>query len=114
MTNLRVLRFLPISFRPAYQDELDELQTDLKILYDEYAIKYRNAVYLEQLLEEERKNQPQAEQIMIDHENDGPALDDPGLEVTVVYVSFVARGVPQGVTFHIQRFPTHVNELSYV
>merc|ERR1719238_1656182 len=66
--------------RPAYQDELDELQTDLKILYDEYAIKYRNAVYLEQLLEEERKNQPQAEQIMIDHENDGPALDDPGLE----------------------------------
>jgi hypothetical protein len=26
-------------FRPAYQDELDEIQADLKILYDEYVIK---------------------------------------------------------------------------
>jgi len=66
--------------RPAYQDELDELQTDLKVLYDEYAVKYRNANYLEQLLEEERKNLPQAEQILVNRDNEGPGLDGPGLE----------------------------------
>merc|ERR1711953_1585922 len=40
--------------RPAYQDELDEIQADLKILYDEYVIKFRNAVYLESLYEEQK------------------------------------------------------------
>jgi len=40
--------------RPAYQDELDEIQADLKILYDEYVIKFRNAIYLESLYEEQK------------------------------------------------------------
>jgi len=69
--------------RPAYQDELDDLQTDLKSLYDEYATKYRNVVYLEQLLEGEKKNLPQAEEILVNHsveDRNDLNLDDPGLE----------------------------------
>jgi len=53
-------------------------------LYQEYATKYRNAVYLESLLDEERKNVPQHEQIFVNRENDAPTemkLDGPGLEV---------------------------------
>merc|ERR1712168_96084 len=48
--------------RPAYQDELEELETDLKGLYDEYCIKFRNSIYLESLLEEIQKEQPQKQQ----------------------------------------------------
>lgn len=75
--------YKPHSNRPAYQDELDELQTDLKVLYEEYATKYRNAVYLESLLEEERKNLPQHQQIFVNRDNDqgNMKLDGPGLEV---------------------------------
>ncbi|CAG5098845.1 Oidioi.mRNA.OKI2018_I69.XSR.g16029.t1.cds [Oikopleura dioica] len=43
-----------MQLRPAYQDELDEIQADLKILYDEYVVKFRNAVYLESLYEEQK------------------------------------------------------------
>jgi len=50
--------------RPAYQDELEELETDLKSLYDEYCIKFRNSIYLESLLEEIQKEQPQKQQFV--------------------------------------------------
>ena len=63
---------------------MDDLQTDLKSLYDEYATKYRNVVYLEQLLEGEKKNLPQAEEILVNHsveDRNDLNLDDPGLEV---------------------------------
>ena len=43
------------SFRPAYQDELEELEADLKLMYDDYVVKFRNSMYLENLLEEYRK-----------------------------------------------------------
>ena len=63
---------------------MDDLQADLKSLYDEYATKYRNVVYLEQLLEGEKKNLPQAEEILVNHsveDRNDLNLDDPGLEV---------------------------------
>jgi clusterin-associated protein 1 len=44
--------------RPAYQDELEELESELKTLYDDYSIKFRNSIYLESLLEEYRKENP--------------------------------------------------------
>lgn len=44
------------------KDELEELETDLKGLYDEYCIKFRNSIYLESLLEEIQKEQPQKQQ----------------------------------------------------
>lgn len=50
--------------RPAYQDELEELETDLKTLYDEYCVKFRNSIYLESLLEEYQKQLPQKQQFV--------------------------------------------------
>jgi len=44
--------------RPAYQDELDEHEADLKLLYNDYCVKFRNAMYLEQLLEHYRRELP--------------------------------------------------------
>ena len=83
--------FLKTFFRPAYQDELDDLQIELKSLYDEYATKYRNVVYLEQLLEGEKKNLPQAEEILVNlnsEDRNGLNLDDPGLEV-LLYILII-------------------------
>jgi len=63
--------------RPAYQDELEELETDLKGLYDEYCIKFRNSIYLESLLEEIQKEQPQKQQF-----NNVIRNDDGGIKLS--------------------------------
>lgn len=63
--------------RPAYQDELEELETDLKGLYDEYCIKFRNSIYLESLLEEIQKEQPQKQQF-----NNVVRNDDGGVKLS--------------------------------
>jgi len=70
--------------RPAYQDELDEIQADLKILYDEYVIKFRNAIYLESLYEEQKLAEDAEEDSgLINTEissQDPIGLEAPGLE----------------------------------
>jgi len=60
--------------RPAYQDELEELELDLKLLYEDYCVKFRNATYLENLLEQYRKEVPDSKAqflTMQQHYNDG-------------------------------------------
>lgn len=61
--------------RPAYQDELEELETDLKLLYEDYCVKFRNATYLENLLEQYRKEVPDSKQQFLSQEqfNQGQA-----------------------------------------
>ena len=61
--------------RPAYQDELEELETDLKLLYEDYCVKFRNATYLENLLEQYRKEVPDSKQQFLTQEqfNQGQA-----------------------------------------
>ena len=61
-------------FRPAYQDELEELEAELKTLYDDYTVKFRNFVYLESLLEEYRKETPQKQNFVNITSINGPTI----------------------------------------
>ena len=41
-----------MSHRPAYMDDFERLEDDLKKLYDTYMVRFRNLAYLEHQLEE--------------------------------------------------------------
>lgn len=78
------------SMRPAFQDEYERLETDLIRLYDEYVLKHRCLVYLEDQLEElerieqeemQRRDQQIAEQIARSGEWD--ELDELGKQKTI-------------------------------
>lgn len=55
------------SVRPAYMDDYEVMETDLQSIYNDYMMKFRNMVFLEQALEEYQKNENERNEEMENH-----------------------------------------------
>lgn len=51
------------NFRPAYMDDYEVLETDLQAIYNDYMMKFRNMVYLEESLEEYQKSENERNEV---------------------------------------------------